>query len=61
MGGGGGGMGNAVGPHSGAGGSGVVILSVLSSVYPGIQSGGTVTTSGGYTIITYNSSGTFTG
>jgi hypothetical protein len=54
-------MGNAVGPHSGAGGSGVIILSVLTGAYPGTQSGGTVTTSGDYTIITYNSSGSYTG
>jgi len=59
-GGGGGGMGNAVPTHSGAGGSGVVILRMLTTAYPGTQSGGTVTTSGSHTIITYNSSGTFT-
>ena len=41
----------------GAGGSGVLILS-----YQGTQrgSGGTVTSAGGYTVHTFNSSGTFT-
>jgi hypothetical protein len=39
-----------------AGGSGIVIIS-----YPGTQrgTGGTVTTSGGYTIHTFTSSGTY--
>ena len=61
-GGGGGGQGNGGPPAQvGTGGSGVVILSVLTAQYPGIQTGGTVTTSAGYTIITYNSSGSYTG
>ena len=65
-GGGGGGAGNAVPGGSpptgvGYGGSGVVILRMRTASYPGVQSGGTVTTSGFYTIITYNSSGTYTG
>ena len=44
------------GGGSGAGGSGIVIIS-----YPGTQRGvgGTITTSGGYTIHTYTSSGTY--
>jgi hypothetical protein len=42
---------------SGAGGSGIVIIS-----YAGSQrgTGGTVTSSGGYTIHTFTSSGTYT-
>lgn len=57
-GGGGGGGGNAgTGANSGAGGSGVVIIR-----YAGAQrgSGGTVTSSGGYTYHTFTTSGTFT-
>lgn len=51
---GGGGAGNG---NSGSGGSGIVIVR-----YPGVQrgTGGTVTSSGGYTIHTFTSSGTFT-
>jgi hypothetical protein len=43
--------------NNGAGGSGIVIIT-----YPGSQrgSGGTVTSSGGNTIHTFNSSGTYT-
>lgn len=56
---GGGGGGGSYTPNAagGAGGSGVVILS-----YPGTQrgTGGTVTSSGGYTIHTFTSSSTFT-
>jgi hypothetical protein len=57
-GGGGGGTGSSYGPQtSGAGGSGIVIIR-----YQGSQkgSGGTVTTSGGYTYHTFTGSGTFT-
>jgi hypothetical protein len=58
-GGGGGGDGGSGAPGGGAGGSGVVILA-----YPTAGSvsatGGTITTSGGNTIHTFNSSGTFT-
>ena len=61
-GGGGGGFGASNGGasnnYSGAGGSGVVIVR-----YPGstiLATGGTVTQAGGYTIHTFNSSGTFT-
>jgi hypothetical protein len=53
-GGGGGGHNNSI---SGAGGSGIVIISYLGSQR---GTGGTVTTSGGYTIHTFTSSGTFT-
>jgi hypothetical protein len=41
-----------------AGGSGVVIIRYLSSVQRG--TGGTVTSSGGYYIHTFTTSGTFT-
>lgn len=53
---GGGGGGSAEALYGGAGGSGVVIIR-----YIGLQraSGGTVSTAGGYTIHTFNSSGTF--
>ena len=55
--GGGGGGGGYSGGVSGAGGSGIVIIS-----YPGAQrgTGGTVTSSGGNTIHTFTSSGTYT-
>ena len=55
--GGGGGGNTAIGGNGGAGGSGVVIFS-----YAGSQrgTGGTVTSSGGYTIHTFTSSGTYT-
>ncbi len=57
-GGGGGGMSNSSGK---AGGSGVVILRVATSKYSGITTGSpTVTTSGSNTIITFNSSGSYT-
>lgn len=56
-GGGGGGAGGSSGGTSGAGGSGIVIIS-----YTGAQkgTGGTVTTSGGNTIHTFTTSGTYT-
>jgi hypothetical protein len=56
--GGGGGTGAGNNPAGGTGGSGIVIIS-----YPGSQkgSGGTVTSSGGQTIHTFTSSGTYTG
>lgn len=56
--GGGGGGGGWSGGLSGAGGSGVVILRYLGSQR---GSGGTVTSAGGYTIHTFNTSGTYTG
>jgi hypothetical protein len=59
-GGGGGAGGSAPGGIGGAGGSGIVILSMLTAYYSGIQTGGTVTTSGSNTIITYTTSGTYT-
>ena len=55
--GGGGGGGERGSPTTGSGGSGVVIVSYLGGQR---GSGGTVTTSGGQTIHTFNSSGTFT-
>jgi hypothetical protein len=46
----------------GAGGSGVVILSIPTSRYTGITTGSpTVTTSGTNTILKYTSSGSYTG
>jgi hypothetical protein len=53
----GGGGGGASNSSGGAGGSGIVVVR-----YPGSQrgTGGTVTSSGGYTIHTFTSSGTFT-
>jgi hypothetical protein len=49
------------GGPGGAGGSGVVILSVLTANYSGTTTGSpTVTTSGANTILTYTSSGTYT-
>jgi len=55
LGGGGGGAGN--GSSGGSGGSGIVIIRYLGSQK---GTGGTVTSSGGYTIHTFTSSGTFT-
>ena len=51
-GGGGGGVGNN-GTPAGTGGSGIVILRMATSNYSGTQSGGTVTTDGSDTIISY--------
>lgn len=45
---------------AGSGGSGVIIISVPTSRYSGTQSGASVTTSGSNTILTFNSSGTYT-
>ena len=63
-GGGGGGARNAsdtTNVYSGAGGSGVVILKLLTSEYSSTTTGSpTVTTDGSYTILTYTSSGTYT-
>ena len=42
------------------GGSGVVILRMLTSIYSGTQSGASVTTDGSDTILTYTGSGTYT-
>ena len=56
-GGGGGGGGNNVSSNGGSGGSGIVIVRYLGSQR---GTGGTVTSSGGYTIHTFTSSGTFT-
>jgi hypothetical protein len=49
-------------PSGGAGGSGIVIISVPTSSYSNNTTGSpTVTTSGSNTILTYNSSGTYIG
>ena len=56
-GGGGGGFNNPTWSTGGAGGSGIVIISYLGSQR---GTGGTVTSSGGYTIHTFTSSGTYT-
>ena len=53
--------GGGAGQSGGDGGSGVVIVRMLTASYSGTQSNGTVTTSGTDTIITFNSSGSFTG
>jgi hypothetical protein len=46
---------------SGAGGSGVVIISLLTSQYTGTTTGSpTVTTSGSNTILTFTASGSYT-
>jgi hypothetical protein len=46
---------------AGAGGSGVVIISVPSTYYSGTTTGSpTVTTLGGYTIMTFTASGSYT-
>jgi len=59
--GGGGGRWNGVEPDSGAGGSGVVILRLLTSQYSGTTTGSpTVTTSGSDTILVFNASGSYT-
>jgi hypothetical protein len=59
-GGGGGGGGNNFGAGS-AGGSGVVIISIPTGSYTGIKTGSpTVTTNGGYTILTFTASGSYT-
>jgi len=59
---GGGGGGSYSAGTGGAGGSGVVILSVPTSRYSGTTTGSpSVTTSGSNTILTYNSSGSYTG
>ena len=59
-GGGGGGANGATSPWvSGAGGSGVVIIAYLSATQKG--TGGTVTSSGGYYIHTFTSSGAYVG
>lgn len=53
--------GNGGSSGSGSGGSGVVILSIPTASYSGTTTGSPgVTTSGGNTILTYNSSGTYT-
>ena len=52
--------GNAIGA-GGSGGSGVVILRMLTADYTGTTTGSpSVATSGDDTILTYNSSGTYT-
>jgi hypothetical protein len=53
----GGGGGGGYGTGSGAGGSGIVIIRYLGTQR---ATGGTITTSGGYTIHTFTTSGTFT-
>ena len=62
-GGGGGGASNRAGDYPGAnGGSGVVILRMPTANYSGTSTGSpTVTTSGSDTILTFNSSGSYTG
>ena len=46
---------------SGAGGSGLVVIKLLTSDYSSTTTGSpTVTTSGSYTILTYTGSGTYT-
>jgi hypothetical protein len=58
---GGGGGGNDRNANLGLGGSGVVILRMLTAVYSGTTTGSpTVTTDGSYTILQYNSSGSYT-
>ena len=60
LGGGGGGAGGST-ATSGSGGSGVVILNILTSNYSGVTTGSpVVTTNGSYTVLTYNSSGSYT-
>ena len=60
-GGGGTGGGGATATNGGAGGSGVVIISMISSFYTGTTTGSpTVTTSAGYTILKFTSSGSYT-
>jgi len=56
-GGGGGGGASAAPGNGGAGGSGIVIVRYLTGKYT--ATGGTITTSGGYTIHTFTSNGTF--
>jgi hypothetical protein len=59
-GGGGGGAYNTI-YSGGDGGSGVVILSIPTALYSGTTTGSpSVSTSGSNTILTYNSSGTYT-
>ena len=58
-GGGGGGCSGGGSGVGGAGGSGIVIVAYQTSAVTAIGSGGTITTSGGYTIHTFTSSGTF--
>jgi hypothetical protein len=62
--GGGGGSASSGSPSTGSGGSGVVLLAVPNAQYPGVSApGATVTTppaAPGRTVLTYNSSGTFT-
>jgi hypothetical protein len=61
-GGGGGGGGGAPYYNGGAGGKGVVILSMATSAYSGTSTGSpTVTTSGSNTILQFNGSGSYTG
>ena len=63
-GGGGGGVGQNVATsytYGASGGSGVVILSILTSNYTGTKTGSpTVTTNGSYTILTFTASGSYT-
>lgn len=61
LGGGGGGcLANTGSYTSGAGGSGRVVLSIPTAQYSGVQTGATVTTNGIYTILTFDTSGTYT-
>jgi hypothetical protein len=61
-GGGGGGANSTTGGAGGSGGSGIVILRMLTSNYSGTTTGSpTITTDGSYTVLTYTSSGSYTG
>jgi len=61
LGGGGGGGGANTNLAGGAGGSGVVILSVPTASYTGTTTGSpTITTNGAFTVIKFNSSGSYT-
>jgi len=57
---GGGGGGGAAGYGGGAGGYGVVIISIPAANFSGVTTG-TVTTNGSYKVMTFTTSGTFTG
>ena len=48
-------------PRGGNGGSGIVILRVLTADYTGTTTGSpTITTDGSYTVVKFTSSGTYT-
>ena len=61
LGGGGGGGGNSDNTDIAAGGSGIVILRILTSLYTGTTTGSpTVTTDGSYKVIKFTGTGTYT-